>query len=65
MFLDLPRAAKSFWQRVHQMEWRLVDVPVVTPFSFGIYASRIKEAMMMEDPEEALERLWKRFEAAG
>jgi ATP-dependent Lhr-like helicase len=61
VFLDL-RRAEEFLRRVHTMEWKLVDVPVVTPFSFGIYASRIKEAMMMEDPEEALERLWKRFE---
>ena len=60
-FLDLPRA-ESFLQRAQAMEWRLVEVPVVTPFSFGIYASKIKEGMMMEDPAEALERLWKRFE---
>jgi ATP-dependent Lhr-like helicase len=31
---------------------------VVTPFSFGIYVSKIKEGMMMEDPEEAIERLF-------
>ncbi len=60
-FLDLPRA-EAFLKQVHEMEWRFVEVPVVTPFSFGIYASRIKEGMMMEDPEEAIERLWKRFE---
>ena len=46
------------------MQWRFIEVPVVTPFSFGIYASRIKEGMMMEDPEEAIERLWRRFEKA-
>jgi ATP-dependent Lhr-like helicase len=39
-------------------------VPVVTPFSFGIYASKIKESMLLEDPEEAIERLWKKFEKA-
>jgi ATP-dependent Lhr-like helicase len=31
---------------------------VVTPFSFGIYVSKIKEGMMMEDPEDAIERLF-------
>jgi ATP-dependent Lhr-like helicase len=37
-------------------------VPVVSPFSFGIFASKIKEGMMLEDPEEAIERLWREFE---
>ncbi len=62
-FLDLPRA-EDFLHRVQSMEWRFIEVPVVTPFSFGIYASRIKEGMMLEDPEEAIERLWRRFESA-
>ena len=60
-FLDLPRA-EAFLHKAQDMEWRLVEVPIVTPFSFGIYASKIKEGMMMEDPAEAMERLWKRFE---
>ena len=63
VFLDLPRAER-FLERAHAMEWDLIDVPVVTPFSFGIYASKIKEGMMLEDPEEAIERLWKEFERA-
>jgi ATP-dependent Lhr-like helicase len=37
-------------------------VPVVSPFAFGIYASKIKEGMMLEDPEEAIERLWRAFQ---
>lgn len=61
VFLDLPRAA-AFLGEVHRMNWRLIEVPVVTPFSFGIYASRIKESLMLEDPAEAVERLWQRFE---
>ncbi|MGV3662984.1 MAG: DEAD/DEAH box helicase [Prosthecobacter sp.] len=60
-FLDLPRAQR-FLERAASLEWRLVDVPVVTPFSFGIFATKIKEGMMMEDPEEAIERLWREFE---
>ena len=60
-FLDLPRAIE-FLERAPRLEWHLVDVPVVSPFSFGIYASKIKEGMMLEDPEEAIERLWREFE---
>ncbi len=60
-FLDLPRAME-FLQEVGGLEWQLVQVPVVSPFSFGIYASKIKESMMLEDPEEAIERLWREFE---
>lgn len=60
-FLDLPRAQR-FLEQSSSLEWRLVNVPVVTPFSFGIFATKIKEGMMMEDPEEAIERLWREFE---
>ncbi|MCX6856388.1 MAG: DEAD/DEAH box helicase [Verrucomicrobia bacterium] len=60
-FLDLPRAME-FLQRTPTLDWQLVQVPVVTPFSFGIFASKIKEGMMLEDPEEAIERLWREFE---
>jgi hypothetical protein len=31
---------------------------VVSPFSFPIYASKIKESMMLEDPAAALERIY-------
>jgi ATP-dependent Lhr-like helicase len=62
-FLDLPRA-DAFLKKVQSMRWRFIEVPVVTPFSFGMYASRIKEGMMLEDPEEAIERLWRKFEKA-
>lgn len=60
-FLDLPRAI-DFLHEVRQLEWQLIHVPVISPFSFGIYASKIKESMMLEDPEEAIERLWRDFE---
>jgi ATP-dependent Lhr-like helicase len=60
-YLDLPRAIE-FLQRAPALEWHLVEVPVVSPFSFGIFASKIKEGMMLEDPEEAIERLWREFE---
>jgi ATP-dependent helicase Lhr and Lhr-like helicase len=60
-YLDLPRAIE-FLERAPTLEWHLVQVPVVSPFSFGIFASKIKEGMMLEDPEEAIERLWREFE---
>jgi ATP-dependent Lhr-like helicase len=56
-FLDLDRAI-AFLEEVRSMEWELVEVPAVSPFAFGLYASKIKESMMMETPEEAIERLY-------
>jgi ATP-dependent Lhr-like helicase len=60
-FLDLPRAL-VFLERAQELDWQLREVPVVSPFSFGIFASKIKEGLMLEDPEEAIERLWRAFE---
>ena len=57
-FLDLDRAC-AFLDTVPDLEWRFVEVPAVSPFAFGIYASKIREAMMMESPEEAIERLYR------
>ncbi len=56
-FLDLDRAIE-FLGRVGEMQWELHEVPAVTPFAFGLYASKIKESMMLEDPDEAIERLY-------
>lgn len=56
-FLDLDRAI-HFLEEVRSMDWELVEVPAVSPFAFGLYASKIKESMMMETPEEAIERLY-------
>ena len=36
----------------------LRELPVVSPFSFPIYASKIKESMMLEDPATAIERIY-------
>lgn len=60
-FLDLPQAM-AFLEAAPSLEWRHVEVPVVSPFAFGMYASKIKEGMMLEDPEEAIERLWRSFQ---
>lgn len=56
-FLDTDRAVR-FLERARDLDWRLVDVPAVSPFAFGLWASKIKESMMMETPEEAIERLY-------
>ncbi len=60
-FLDLP-AAVAFLESAAALRWHLQEVPVVSPFAFPIYASKIKEGMMLEDPEEAIERLWRAFQ---
>jgi ATP-dependent Lhr-like helicase len=59
-FLDLPRAF-DFLQRARKLSWRRIEVERVSPFAFGIFVSKIKETMMMEDPEVAIERLYHEF----
>ncbi|MEM9280666.1 MAG: DEAD/DEAH box helicase [Verrucomicrobiota bacterium] len=60
-FLDTNRAVR-FLKTAQSMEWSLTDVPAVSPFAFGLYASKIKEGMMMESPEEAIERLYREMQ---
>lgn len=57
-FLDVDRAVE-FLEAAKNLEWNLVEVPAVSPFAFGLFASKIKESMMMESPEEAIERLYR------
>ncbi len=59
-FLDLPRAL-DFLRRARDLSWHRVEVDRVSPFAFGIFVSKIKETMMMEDPETAIERLYHEF----
>jgi ATP-dependent Lhr-like helicase len=59
-FLDLPRAF-DFLMRARDLRWQRIDVDRVSPFAFGIFVSKIKETMMMEDPETAIERLYHEF----
>lgn len=56
-FLDLPRAL-AFLEKVGDLTWDLRALPNVSPFSFGMYVSRIKETMTLEDPETTIERLY-------
>jgi ATP-dependent Lhr-like helicase len=56
-FLDAEQAFELL-DRVQGFRWALRELPVVSPFSFAIYASKIKESMMLEDPGAAIERIY-------
>lgn len=56
-FLDLPRALE-FLETAAQLPWDVREISRVSPFSFGIYVSKIKETMTLEDPETTIERLY-------
>jgi ATP-dependent helicase Lhr and Lhr-like helicase len=56
-FLDTPRAL-DFLDTVQALPWDLRPVERVSPFSFGIFVSKIKETMTLEDPETTIERLY-------
>jgi ATP-dependent Lhr-like helicase len=56
-FLDLPRA-RAFLEQVVTMPWKLITTERVSPFSFGMYVTKIKETMTLEDPETTIERLY-------
>jgi ATP-dependent Lhr-like helicase len=57
IFLDAEEA-NAFLDRVQHYDWMLRELPAVSPFSFPIYASKIKESMMLEDPAAAVERIY-------
>ena len=40
------------------LSWDVRELDRVSPFSFGIYVSKIKETMTLEDPETTIERLY-------
>ena len=61
-FLDA-EAAYRFLDKVQEFDWRLHELPTVSPFSFAIYASVIKENMMLEDPTAAIERIYREMYA--
>jgi ATP-dependent Lhr-like helicase len=61
-FLDA-EAAFAFLDDVADYDWKLVEVPAVSPFSFAMYASVIKETMMLEDPTSAIERIYREMYA--
>jgi ATP-dependent Lhr-like helicase len=57
-FLDAEEGYR-FLDEVGTFEWKLRELPAVSPFSFAIYASVIKENMMLEDPASAIERIYR------
>jgi ATP-dependent Lhr-like helicase len=57
-FLDAG-GAYQLLDEVGDYEWKLLELPAVSPFSFAIYASVIKENMMLEDPTAAIERIYR------
>jgi ATP-dependent Lhr-like helicase len=56
-FLDLPRAL-AFMDTVAALPWDVRATPRVSPFAFGLFVSRIRETMTLEDPETTIERLY-------
>ncbi len=56
-FLDA-EGAYRFLKAVPTFEWKLRHLSAISPFSFPIYASVIKESMMLEDPAAAVERIY-------
>ena len=58
-FLDAERALAYLRDFSEQRRTiRLRPVAVVPPLSFAMYATKIKEALLVEDPRETLERLY-------
>ena len=56
-FLDLTRALR-FFDEAAALPWELRVVERVSPFAFGMFVSKLKETMMLEDPETTIERLY-------
>ncbi len=56
-FLDLP-GALAFLESAADSPIDFRDVERVSPFAFGMFVSRIRETMMLEDPETTIERLY-------
>ena len=40
-----------------------MELPAVSPFGFPLFASRMKESLTLEDPDAAVERLYRELEA--
>jgi ATP-dependent Lhr-like helicase len=67
-FLDVD-GALAFLHAQQQRPVHLREVRTVPPLSFAMYATKIKEALLVEDPFEVQERLfhqwWSRIESAA
>jgi Lhr-like helicase len=56
-FLDADEAYRLL-DAAENVDWKFRELRSVSPFSFPIYASVIKESMMLEDPTIAIERIY-------
>jgi ATP-dependent Lhr-like helicase len=56
-FLDLP-GALSFLGQIERLPWEFRKPARISPFAFGLFVSRIRETMTLEDPETTIERLF-------
>src|SRR5438874_2290120 len=56
-FLDA-QAAYDFLEAGSNFDWKLRELAAVSPFAFPLYASVIKESMMLEDPAAAIDRIY-------
>jgi ATP-dependent Lhr-like helicase len=67
-YIDLEIAAR-FLQEMRAKPIRLRSIKRVPPLSFALFATKIKEALMVEDPREMTERLfhlwWSKLEASN
>jgi ATP-dependent Lhr-like helicase len=57
LFLDA-KAAEAYCARMGEMPVRIHRIARVPPLSFAMYATRIKEALLVEDPAATMERLF-------
>ena len=64
LFLDREGACR-WMEEAAALRWEFVELPIVSPFGFSLYASKLKESMMFEDPAEAIERLYEQFYGDG
>ena len=56
-FLDVEGAC-DFLDHADDFAWKLRELPAISPFGFTMFASKIKETMMLEDPAAAVERIY-------
>jgi ATP-dependent Lhr-like helicase len=56
-YVDAP-GALAFLEAQSARPFRLHRVAYVPPLSFAMYATKIKEALLVEDPYETMERLY-------
>ena len=64
-YIDL-EGAQRVLERVATKPLRIHAIDSIPPLSFAMYATKIKEALLVEDPRETMERLfhlwWSRIE---